>query len=127
MRAAKDGRLDELRSKKVKLDKMSTRAKRIKNNAMFAADEGGFYMKSKGKKVFHGEIPLMEKFVEFWGGIWEDEKKTLEQPWMKVVEQTWKEKVQDVKEFVITREDMAKVKRRKNWSAPGIDGIQNFW
>ena len=119
--------MDELRSKKVKLDKMSTRAKRIKNNAMFAADEGGFYRKGKGKKVYHGEIPPMEKFVEFWGGIWEDEKKTPEQPWMKVVEQKWKEKVQDVKEFVITREDLTKVvKRRNNWSALGIDGIQNF-
>lgn len=32
------------------------------------------------------------------------------------------------KEFVITREDLAKlVKRRKNWSAPGIDVIQNYW
>ena len=70
----------------------------------------------------------MEEFVEFWRGIWEDEKKTPEQPWMKVVGQKLKEKVQDVNEFVITREDLAKVvKRRKNWSAPGIDGIQNFW
>lgn len=128
LRAAKEGWLDELRNKKVKLDKMSTRAKRIKNNAMFAADEGGFYRKGKGTKIFHGEVPPMEKFVEFWGGIWEDEKKTPEQPWMKVVEQKLKEKVQDVKEFVVTREDLAKVvKRRKNWSAPGIDGIQNFW
>lgn len=43
---------------------------------------------------------------------------------MKVVEQKLKEKVQDVKELVIIRENLAKVvKRRNNWSAPGTDGI----
>lgn len=38
------------------------------------ADEGGFNRKDKGTKVCQREIPPMETFVEFWGGVWEDEK-----------------------------------------------------
>ena len=33
-----------------------------------------------------------------------------------------------VKEFNITEETLQKeTRRKKNWTAPGIDGIQNFW
>ena len=45
-------------------------------------------------------------------------------------ERNWriKNKVTKVNEFSVTDVTIEKViKRRKNWTAPGIDGIQNFW
>ena len=39
-----------------------------------------------------------------------------------------REKVQNVNEFTITENKaVAEIRKRKNWAAPGIDGIQNYW
>ena len=46
---------------------------------------------------------------------------------MAIVARRLKEKVVEVKEFNVTEEQLVKVmKRRKNWSSPGIEGIQNY-
>ena len=38
------------------------------------------------------------------------------------------QKVANVQEFTITEKKLHQtVKKRKNWSAPWIDGVQNFW
>ena len=38
------------------------------------------------------------------------------------------EKVTDVHTLVIDEKKLCEtVRKRKNWCAPGIDGIQNFW
>ena len=47
---AKEKWLDELRSKKVKLEKMVARDKRIKNNNMFVRNEGTYYRQTKNWK-----------------------------------------------------------------------------
>ena len=57
---------------------------------------------SKAKTVYGGEPPRMEKFVEFWAGIWEKDEKTPEIPWMEKVKIELREKVQNVNEFTIT-------------------------
>ena len=70
----------------------------------------------------------MDKFTEFWAGIWESEEKTTLQPWMEKVEKKIRAKVTNVKEFIVAESDIAIIiKQRKNWTAPGIDGIENFW
>ena len=47
---------------------------------------------------------------------------------MNIVAKKIREKVKNVQEFTITEKNFYDiVKKRKNWSAPGIDGIQNFW
>ena len=39
-----------------------------------------------------------------------------------------KAKVQQVEDLVITERTLCEIiRKRKNWSAPGVDGIQNFW
>ena len=39
-----------------------------------------------------------------------------------------KGKIRQVKELHITEQELGKtINKRKNWSAPGIDGISNFW
>ena len=48
--------------------------------------------------------------------------------WMQTAANKIKDKVTQVEEMTV---DLGKLqhilKKRKNWSAPGIDGIQNFW
>ena len=74
-----------------------------------------------------GEMLEMEKFVEFWGGIWEREGRTPSIPWMEEIRRQSNEKVNQVNVFSITFEKVKKeVAKRKRWTAPGIDGIQNY-
>ena len=78
--------------------------------------------------IHTGEPPTMDKFETFWSGIWEDNKKIDRQPWMDEIEARLREKAVVVNEIVIGVEDISKViKKRKNWSSPGVDGIQNYW
>ena len=66
--------------------------------------------------------------MEFWGGIWERDDKTPNMPWMKKVQEDLNGKITQVREFSITEKELTiEIKKRKNWTAPGIDGIQNFW
>ena len=75
-----------------------------------------------------GEMPEMQRFVEFGGGIWEQNEPTLNMPWMEEVKAELGEPANLVSEFAITDENMKKkIAKRENWAAPGIDGIQNFW
>ena len=53
--------------------------------------------------------------------------RTSEMAWMESVSLQLRDKITNVKEFNITEETLEKeTKKRKNWTAPGIDGIQNF-
>ena len=79
-------------------------------------------------KEFKGEPPATERFVECWGGVWEEEKITIEQPWTVKIKEELRKKIRDVQHIEISEETIGKViKRRKNWTLPGIKGIQNFW
>ena len=126
--AAKEKWLDELRSKKVKLEKIVARDKRIKNNNMFVRNEGAFYRQTKKLEKQVGRVPSINKFTDFWAGIWEDDSKTPVTKWMKGIEKRLREKVKSTSEFKVTEKDLQDVaKKKKNWSAPGIDGITNYW
>ena len=73
-----------------------------------------------------GRVPSINKFTNFWAGIWEDDSKTPVFKWMKGIEKRLREKVKSTSEFKVTEKDLQDVaKKRKNWSALGIDGITN--
>ena len=75
-----------------------------------------------------GEMLEMKKFVEFWGGIWEREERTLNMPLTEEIRRQSNEKVNHVNEFSITFEKVKNgLAKRKGWTAPGIDRIQNCW
>ena len=95
---------------------------------MFQKDQKSFF-RTLGKVEKHeGEMPDMEKFVEFWGSIWEQNEPMPNMPWIKEVKAELSEKANIVSQFEITEEKLRKeTSKRKNWTAPGIDGIQNYW
>ena len=120
--------LDKLRYKKVKLHKYVERGQRKKDNKMFQSDQRGFFRTLEREDKREGEMPGVEKFVEFWGGIWEQNESTPLMPWMKEVQAELNGKVSATVDFEITEKIIKKeVSKRKNWTAPGVDGIQNFW
>ena len=82
----------------------------------------------KEEETHKGEMPGMEKFGQFLGGIWETEGRTSNMPWMEEIRRQLNEKVNQVNEFNITFEKVKKqVAKRKEWTARSIDGIQNYW
>ena len=120
--------LDELRYQRTKLKHVKTRDARIRNNKMFQEDQGMFYRKTHGQKQTKGKVPEIDKFEEFWAGIWEDDTQTPYRKWIKTVAKKIGEKVTNVHALVIDEKKLCEtVRKRKNWSAPGIDGVQNFF
>ena len=78
----------------------------------------------------------MEKFVKFWGGIWEKDDRMPEMPQMKSVIEQLRDKITSVIEFKITLETLEnETKERKNWTAPvsqneqvkGNNDLIPFW
>ena len=128
LRVAKEQWIDKLRYKKVKLEKCIEKGNRKKGNIIFQKDQKNFFRTLEKVKKHEGEMPAMEKFVEFWGGIWEQDEATPNMPWMEEVKAELNEKVKIVGQFEITEERLKReTTKRKNWTAPGIDGIQNYW
>ena len=60
---------------------------------MFQRDQKGFLRTLEEEEPHEGEMPEMEKFVEFWGGIWEREERTPNMPWMEEIRRQLNEKV----------------------------------
>ena len=95
---------------------------------MFKEDEGMFYRRINAKKKWQGKVPEMDKFATFWAGTWEDDTMTQNRKWMETMAENIRAKITKVEEMTINEEKLYEtIKKRKNWSAPGIDAIQNFW
>ena len=109
---------------KVKLIKTRIIDARMRNNQMFEEDKGNFFRNTADKKEYKGTVPSIDRFVTFWGGIWEDDTKAPKRKWMQTVANKITDKVTQEQEMTV---DMGKLqhilKKRKNRSAPWIDGI----
>ena len=127
LRAAKEQWPDKLRYKKVKLDKYVEEGNRKKDNIMFQKDQKSFFRMLEKVEKHEGEMPEMEKFVEFWGGIWEQNEPTPNMPWMEEVKAELSEKPTLSVSLKSLKRNSGKKHQKKNWTAPGIDGIQNYW
>ena len=71
----KEEALDKLRYRNIKMKRIKIKYGRIRNNKMFQEDQGMFYRKTQETKQPKGKVPRLEKFEEFWVGIWEDTTK----------------------------------------------------
>ena len=128
MIAVKERWIDVRRLTEVKLDKALRKDKRIKNNKTFKTDEGKLYRKLDTNNKTEGQTPDIEKFVDFWGNIWENDTSTPNKEWMMKVKQRINEKISRVEELNLSESNLNEIiSKRKNWSAPGVDGIPNFW
>ena len=85
---------------------------RIRKNKMFQEDQGMFYRKTQGTKQLKGKVARMEKFEEFWAGIWEENTKTLNRKWMNTVAKNIREKVANVQEFTITKTKLHQIVKK---------------
>ena len=114
--------------KDIKLAKDEEKQRRKQDNIMFQRDQKGFFRTLEGEEAHEGEMPEMEKFVEFWGGLWEREERMPKMPWMEEIMRQLNEKVNQVNEFNITFEKVKKeVAKKKGWTVPSTNGIQNYW
>ena len=120
--------IDHLRYKKFKLGKMIGRGRRIMNNDIFEKDQRNFYRRIENSTKYEGKTPEVDKFVNFWGGIWEKDEKVPIVLWIEEAREALKAKMQKVEHFIIKEEVLSSTaKKNKNWASPGIDGIQNYW
>ena len=94
------------------------------DHANFERHQKNFFKKEKGGTEHVGQIPEVEKFIKFWGDIWEKDYRTPGIQWMESVSERLRDKITNVKKFNITEETLKKeIKKRKNWTAPGKYGI----
>ena len=120
--------LDQMRYKKVKLAKYTEKRRRKQDNITFQHDQKGFFWTLEEDGTQEGEMPEMDKFVDFWGGIWERKERTPCLPWMEETGRQLHQKVNTVNEFTVTFDKVKKeVAKSKGWTAQGIDGIQSYW
>ena len=49
-----------------------------------------------------GKVPTIEKFEEFWAGIWEDNAETPHRRWMNTAARKIGEKATNVQEFTVS-------------------------
>lgn len=72
--------------------------------------------------------PTKEELTTFWGGILGDRKEhNGEAGWLKAEYEEMKDVPKQIWDEVTEGEVRHKVKEIKNWKAPGIDGVQNYW
>ena len=107
---------------------MIERGKGIMDNNIFERDHKNFFKRIEDSMEYEGAMPEIDKFVKFWVGIWEKDDRTPNMPWMEKTQGKLKEKFTSVKEFETTQNGLiSEIKRKKNWTTPGVDRIQNFW
>ena len=85
LRIVKEQCVDNLRYKTVTLEKYVENRKRKLDNIMFQKHLGAFFIKLEEKSNRKGQMPEMDKFIEFWGGIWKRRELTPYMPWMEEV------------------------------------------
>ena len=94
--------------------KCQEKRRRKQNNIMFQRDQKRFFRTLE-------EVSQRQRERE-------REERNPYMPWMEEIRRQLNEKVSQVNEFNITFEKVKKeVAKRKGWTAPGINSIQNYW
>ncbi len=78
--------VDKIHALQVRRKAKEKTIQRRTNNAMFEADEKGFYRKMESAEMT-GEAPTIDAAYQFWNGIWGTEiELNEEEKWMQEVE-----------------------------------------
>ena len=102
--------LDQMRYKKVKLAKYTEKRRRKQDNIMFQRDQEGFFRTLEEDGTREGEMPEMDKFVDFWG---ERKERTPYMPWMEEIGRQLHQKVNSVNDFIVTFDKVKKLLKEK--------------
>ena len=97
---------------------------------MFQRDQKGFFRTLEAVEKREGEMPKMQRFVEFWGVIWEENEPMPNMPWMEEVKAELGERANLVSKFAITDENMKKeISKGKNLDSSGntFGGRNSNW
>ncbi|XP_044764461.1 uncharacterized protein LOC123321024 [Coccinella septempunctata] len=112
-----------------RLRRYHKRTQRYKDNNLFSNNQRQFFRKleeGKGEKTTNPPHP--EDMRQYWTKIWTNrgEHRTTA-AWIER-EKREHDNVRDMPEINITEEDVKEtIRRTKNWTAPGIDNIHNYW
>ena len=68
---------------------------------IFKNDQRNFYRTIENNTKYEGKTTEVDKFVNFWGGIWEKDEKMPLVPWMEEAREALKAKVHKVEQFTI--------------------------
>jgi hypothetical protein len=121
--------VDMIHMLQVKLKAKEKTVLRRTNNGLFESSEKIFYRKMEETELT-GNAPNLEAVHKYWSGIWEVEKVlNPAEKWMEEVEKELKERVRTKHTPKLIEFDKWKnlVTKRKNWTSPGPDGVQNYW
>ena len=122
--------LNNIKVVKKRIRVKSVTITRRKNNTEFEKNEAAFYKNLKETNKYEDNPSNIKEFEDFWADIWETEGKiNRAASWMKEMKKEIENEVkmnhpkpkcsvQRWREIII---------KKKNWSSPGIDGIQNYW
>ncbi|XP_044760212.1 uncharacterized protein LOC123317671 [Coccinella septempunctata] len=107
----------------------SKRTRRYRENNLFANNQKEFYRRLEDNQADIDKTPPQpEEMRQFWSNIWSHGKDhNTEAPWIKAELEDHSD-LNEMAAIQVTENDVrATIKRMKNWSSPGIDGIQNYW
>lgn len=124
-------KLEELKQKlavwKNRLKRYKKRANRFKANQLFNQNQKQFY-RELDKEIVPDKVPNENEMHEFWANIWQNEATHDSTAYWIEEEKQNNKHIREMPETYISEQDVTyTVSTLKNWSAPGIDMIQNFW
>ena len=125
--------LDTLKQKLCALSKRLQRYRECtdkkKQNQQFLGNEKKFYrqLNENGNNNGNGN-PSKDEITEFWSGIWSQPlEHNRDAEWIRA-ENRKMEKVTEMEFVNISTQELSTViKSSRNWNAPGVDNIHNFW
>ncbi|XP_044766190.1 uncharacterized protein LOC123322312 [Coccinella septempunctata] len=110
-----------------RIRRYNERSTRYKNNQLFYKNQKQFYRQLEGTTTTEEEFPTPQDMHATWKEIWGHAvEHDDEASWIREAE-TEAEKYA-MEEITITEDDIkAVLKKSNNWTAPGPDGIHNYW
>ncbi|XP_044757121.1 uncharacterized protein LOC123315457 [Coccinella septempunctata] len=110
-----------------RIRRYNERVKRYKNNQLFYKNPKQFYRTLEGTSSDNKTYPTPESIHTTWKEIWSYSGDHDDEAfWIKEAEAESNKYVME--QIIITDQDIKTVlKKTNNWSAPGPDGIHNYW
>lgn len=112
-----------------RLRRYRIRSRRYRENSLFARDQKKFYRSIEPNKNENHEITIsQDELTQYWSKIWERAENHEEDAECIRKIENGNARIPNMMNTRISAEDLRKATSvLKNWAAPGVDGIYNFW